>query len=100
MAASNIFQVVETTIADIHAAYQSGDLSARQLVQIYLDRIEAYDKNGPRLNAVISLNPSALDEADRLDAALKEGGFVCALHGITVIIKVQCDIDGMARTLG
>ena len=100
MAASNIFQVVETTIADIHATYQSGDLTARQLVQMYLDRIEAYDKNGPRLNAVISLNPSALDEADRLDAALKEGGFVGPLHGIPVIMKDQGDIDGMATTLG
>ena len=100
MATSNVFQVVEATIADIHAAYQSGDLTARQLVQMYLDRIEAYDSNGPKINAVIALNPRALDEADRLDAALKEGGFVGPLHGIPVSMKDQGDIDGMAMTLG
>ena len=64
MAASNIFNVVETTIADIHAAFEAGTLTARQLVQIYLDRIEAYDKKGPAINAVVSLNPNALAEAD------------------------------------
>ena len=47
------FNVVETTIDDIHGAYKSGQLSCRQLVQIYLDRIEAFDKKGPRINAII-----------------------------------------------
>ena len=51
MAASNVFNVVETTIADIHAAFEAGQLTARQLVQMYLDRIEAYDKQGPAINA-------------------------------------------------
>ena len=60
MASSNVFQVVETTIADIHAAYQSGDLTARQLVQMYLDRIEAYDRNGPIINAVIAAHEKAI----------------------------------------
>ena len=63
------FNVVETTIDDIHGAYKSGQLSCRQLVQIYLDRIEAFDKKGPRINAIITLNADALKEADRLDAA-------------------------------
>ena len=44
------FQVVEASIADIHAAFKSGALTARQLTQAYLDRIEAYDKNGPKIN--------------------------------------------------
>ena len=51
------FNVVETTIADIHAAYKAGTLTARQLVQMYLDRIAAYDKKGPAINSIISLNP-------------------------------------------
>jgi Asp-tRNA(Asn)/Glu-tRNA(Gln) amidotransferase A subunit family amidase len=100
MAASNIFNVVETTIAEIHAAYQSGSLSARQLVQMYLDRIEAYDKQGPAINAVIALNARALEEADRLDAAFGENGFVGPLHGIPLIMKDQADMAGMATTLG
>jgi amidase len=94
------FNVVETTIGDIHAAFKAGTLTARQLVQMYLDRIAAYDKKGPAINALISLNPAALDEADRLDAAFKTSGFVGLLHGIPVIMKDQADIKGMATTLG
>ena len=61
------FNILETSIEEIHAAYKSGELTCRQLVQLYLDRIEAYDKNGPALNAIITLNSQALEEAGRLD---------------------------------
>jgi amidase len=94
------FQLVEATIADIHAAYTSGALTARQLVQAYLDRIEQFDKAGPRINSVISINPEALAEADRLDAALKASGMVGALQGIPLLMKDQADILGMPTTLG
>ncbi|HEX9444720.1 MAG TPA: amidase family protein [Candidatus Binatia bacterium] len=94
------FNLLETTIADVHAAYQSGRLTARQLVGMYLDRIEAYDKKGPALNAIITVNPKALDEADRLDAAYKAGGFVGPLHGIPIVVKDQADAKGMPTTLG
>ena len=100
MASSKTFDVIETTIADIHAAYRSGALSARQLVQTYIERIEAYDKKGPAINALISLNPRALDEADRLDSTFKESGFSGPLHGIPVIIKDQADVKEMPTTLG
>jgi Asp-tRNA(Asn)/Glu-tRNA(Gln) amidotransferase A subunit family amidase len=94
------FKLLETTIADIHAAYQAGTLSVRALVQAYLDRIAAYDQNGPAINALISLNPKALEEADRLDAAFKASGFVGPLHGIPLIMKDQADVAGMPTTLG
>jgi amidase len=94
------FNVVEKTIDDIHAAFRAGTLTVRQLVQIYLDRIANYDKNGPAINAVISLNPTALDEADRLDAAFSRTGFVGPLHGIPLLIKDQADIKDMPTTLG
>jgi len=94
------FNVVETTIAEIHAAYRSGALSARRLVQIYLDRIETYDRRGPAINALISLNPKALEEADRLDAALAASGLVGPLHGIPLIFKDQADVKEMPTTLG
>jgi amidase len=100
MAASNVFNVVETTIADIHAAFQAGTLTARQLVQMYLDRIEAYDKQGPAINAVISLNPNALAEADRLDEAFQSGGMVGSMHGIPLIMKDQGDVKDMPTTMG
>jgi amidase len=98
--ASPAFDVLETTIADIHAAYQSGQLTARRLVEMYLERIDAFDKKGPALNAIITLNSKALDEADRLDAAFKSSGFVGSLHGIPIIIKDQADAKGMPTTLG
>jgi amidase len=94
------FALLEATVADIHAAYGSGGLSARQLVQMYLDRITAYDQSGPRINALISLNPHALDEADRLDAAFRASGLVGSLHGIPVVIKDQADVKEMPTTLG
>jgi Asp-tRNA(Asn)/Glu-tRNA(Gln) amidotransferase A subunit family amidase len=100
MAPAHSFRVVETTIADIQAAYRDGSLTARQLVQTYLDRIEAYDRNGPSINSVLSLNPNALDEADRLDAALKSSGLVGPLHGVPVLMKDQADIAGLPTTLG
>ena len=94
------FDLIETTIDDIHAAYKDGRLSVRQLVEMYLDRIAAYDKKGPAINAIISLNPEALAEADRLDAEFGKTGFVGPLHGIPVIMKDQADIKGMPTTLG
>jgi amidase len=94
------FDPLETTIADIHGAYKSGRITARRLVQTYLDRIDAYDKHGPSLNAIITLNSKAVEEADRLDAAFKASGFVGPLHGIPIIIKDQADAAGMPTTLG
>ena len=94
------FQVVEATIEDVHRAYQSGELTTRQVVQLYLDRIEAYDQQGPNINSVITLNPDALEEADRLDAAFRASGLVGPLHGIPVLLKDQVDVAGLPTTLG
>ena len=94
------FDVLETTIADVHAAYRSGQLTCRQLVQSYLDRIENYDRQGPAINAIITINPAALKEADRLDAAFKAGEFVGPLHGVPIIMKDQGDAVGLPTTLG
>jgi Asp-tRNA(Asn)/Glu-tRNA(Gln) amidotransferase A subunit family amidase len=94
------FQLVETTIDDIHMAMRAGRLTARQLVQGYLDRINAYDKNGPTINSIITLNPDALAEADRLDAALRTYGLVGPLHGIPILVKDEVDAAGMPTTLG
>ena len=94
------FDVVETTIAEIHSAYASGLLTSRQLTQLYLDRIEAYDQQGPTINAVITLNADALQDADRLDEAFQATGLVGSLHGIPVVIKDQVDVVGMPTTLG
>ena len=94
------FDILETTIDDIHRAYASGELTCRQLVQAYLDRIAAYDKQGPALNTIITLNSQAIEEAERLDARYKTSGLTAPLHGIPVIVKDQADVKGMPTTLG
>lgn len=99
-AASKRFNVMEATIDSIHAAYENHTLTAHQLVQMYLDRIHAYDQAGPKLNVIITLNPNALAEADRLDAAFRKGGLVGPMHGIPVLVKDEIDTAGMPTTLG
>ncbi|MCZ6623184.1 MAG: amidase family protein [Deltaproteobacteria bacterium] len=94
------FRLLEATIEDIQSAYKSGRLTSRQLVRMYLDRIEEYDRKGPAINAIITLNSKALEEADRLDAAFKDRGPVGLLHGIPIILKDQADAKGMPTTLG
>jgi Asp-tRNA(Asn)/Glu-tRNA(Gln) amidotransferase A subunit family amidase len=94
------FNILEARIDDIHAAYRSGTLTCRELVAAYLDRIERFDKGGPAINALITVNSEALKEAERLDAAYKASGPVGSLHGIPVIIKDQADVKGMPTTLG
>jgi amidase len=100
MASHQAFNILETTIADVQEAYRTRTLTVQQLVQMYLDRIAGYDQKGPTINSLISLNPKALEEADRLDAAFKASGFVGPLHGIPIIMKDQGDVKGMPTTLG
>ncbi len=94
------FNLLETSIDDVHAALKSGRLTAHQLVQGYLDRIDAFDKHGPAINSVITLNPRALEDADRLDAAFKSSGPVGPLHGIPILVKDEIDVAGTPTTLG
>ena len=94
------FQVMETSIDAVHAAMKSGTLTAHQLTQMYLDRIAAYDKEGPKINCVITVNPNAMAEADRLDTEYKKSGFIGPLHGIPILVKDQVDAAGMPTTLG
>lgn len=98
--AESKFSILEATIEGIHRAYAAGQLTCRQLVQMYLDRISAYDKQGPAINAIITLNGQAIEEAEQLDAQYKVSGLMGPLHGIPVIVKDQADAKGMPTTLG
>lgn len=94
-------ELMELTIAEAHQAMLSGTLTSRQLVQAYLDRIRAYDKRGPALNAIIMLNPAALARADELDAGLRSSGELTGpLHGIPFIVKDNYDTHDMPTTGG
>ncbi|MEU0969534.1 amidase family protein [Streptomyces sp. NPDC005917] len=94
------FELIEATVADIHDAYRRGWLTCRQLVQQYLDRIAAYDKQGPTLKALITVNPRALEIADELDRQYRRSGLIGALHGIPVILKDNYDTFDMPTTGG
>lgn len=94
------FQVEETTIAGIHAAFRARTLTCRALVEHYLERIHAYDKRGPAINALIVLNPSVISVADSLDAVQARGGALGALHCIPMIVKDNFETSDMPTTAG
>src|SRR4029450_24069 len=95
------FPVVEATLASLEASYLTGRTTVHEVVQAHLDRIAAYDKRGPLINSLITVNPHALEEADRLDTALKTSGRpVGPLHGIPVIVKDNIDVAGLPMTSG
>ena len=90
-----------TSGAEQQAAMQAGTLTSEALVRDYLARIAALDKAGPRLNAIIAINPHALADARKLDAERKAGHVRGPLHGIPILLKdnIESD-DGTATTAG
>jgi amidase len=94
------FEIEEATIADIQKALQRNQITSVELVKMYLDRIEEIDKNGPRLNSILSINPDALKIAAEMDKVRGKGN-QGPLHGIPVILKDNVDTkDNMPTTAG
>ena len=95
------FSFEEINITQLQKGYQNGDFTIKQVIQTYLDRIEAIDNNGSELNTIIQVNPEAIAIAIQLDKELKEGKSRGVLHGIPVIIKDNIDThDEMFTTAG
>jgi Asp-tRNA(Asn)/Glu-tRNA(Gln) amidotransferase A subunit family amidase len=94
------FHLQEATIADVQAAVESGALTYERLVQLYLNRIAAYDKQGPTLRAVIAINPHAISAARSLDEERRTKGIRSALHGIPIAVKDNIDVTEMPTTGG
>jgi amidase len=91
----------EWTIAELQEKMEMGELTARQVAELYIQRIEAVDKEGPYLNSIIELNPEALEIAANLDAERKAGKLRGPLHGIPVLLKDNIDThDKMQTTAG
>ena len=100
-AAGQPFVIEETTISDLHAAYRDRRATVRSIIQGFLNRIAAYDKKGPALGLVISINAHALEEADRLDGSFAASGELSGpLHGIPVLAKDNYDLAGLQTTGG
>src|SRR5215475_1331835 len=91
------FSVVEASIADLQQAMASGRVSSRELVQQYLMRIALYDK---KLNAVITVNPNALREAEERDRERTQGRLIGPLHGIPIALKDNIHTINMPTTGG
>ena len=90
----------EQTIAKIHAAMQRGELTSRELVETCLNRIEAYDQYGPKLNAVLRVNPRAIQLATERDETLRRQGMIGPLHGIPILLKDNIETADMKTTAG
>ena len=94
------FDAFEKTIPELQDALERGDVTSVELVRQYFARIEAFDQRGPKLNAMIYLNPRALDDAAALDRERREQGPRGPLHGIPVILKDNYDTFDMPTTGG
>ena len=95
------FELNEITVMELQDKIAKGEYTSEQITKLYLNRIQAIDKNGPKLNAVIELNPDALNIAKEMDKERKAGKTRGALHGIPILIKDNIDTaDKMMTTAG
>jgi amidase len=92
--------IEEATIAELHTALRAGRLTCRALTQRYLDRIDAFDKRGPAINAIILTHPRALAIADSLDAHAAAGRPLGALHCVPMIVKDNFETYDLQTTAG
>ena len=95
------FDLEEATVASVHAAFQAGTLTCAALVRQYLERIAAYDQQGPALRALITVNPDAMQIAAEMDRQYQANpGLVGPLHGIPIILKDNFNTADMPTTGG
>lgn len=96
-----VFQFEEMTVAEMQKGYSDGKFTITEVVKSYLERIEEIDKNGPKLNSILEINPDALAIAKALNEELKNGKNRGAMHGIPVVLKDNIDThDKMMTTAG
>lgn len=97
---ADTFELTGASIRDINDAFDAGALTSEKLVTLSLARIAAYDDDGPAINAVMLLNPLALETARELDSERRNKGPRSPLHGIPVVIKDNFDTADMPTTAG
>src|SRR5687768_8652513 len=92
--------LMHASVADIQRAVAAGSLTYERLVEMYLARIAAYEKAGPKLNAIIQVNPKAIEVARALDRERREKGLRSPLHGIPVAVKDVVDVHDIPSAGG
>lgn len=97
---SGQFQLIEATVDEIHDAMRDGEVTSQELVERYLERIDAYDQRGPELNSIVTINENAVERAAELDESFETDGLVGPLHGIPVLVKDQAETAGVRTTFG
>jgi amidase len=96
-----VLDLQEMSVKQLRQGYDQGRFTVSEVVQGYLNRIESLDRSGPKLNAILRVNPDALKIAAGLDAELKAGKARGPLHGIPVVLKDNIDTsDAMPTTAG
>ena len=100
LASAQTVDVTSASIEELNRAFDAGTLTSELLVGLYLARIEAYDEAGPKLNAVITLNPRAREKARALDAERRANGPRSPLHGIPIVLKDNIDTADLPTTAG
>lgn len=99
---ANDLTLLELSIADAQIAMASGELTAAELTQYYLDRILVYDDelNGTYLNSVVNILPDVIEQAQNLDELRAEGVILGPLHGIPILVKASYNVAGLPTTGG
>jgi len=93
--------IISKSLPEIVKALNDGEVSSEALVKLYLERIETIDKQGPRLQAVLTVNPDALTQAKELDVMRKDGVIKGPLHGVPILLKDNIEsLDNMPTTAG
>jgi len=97
---ASAFTLSEATVGSVQAGLSAGEITCTSLTQLYLNRIAAYDNQGPAINAIIATNPNALTIAAELDTQYAQSGAVGALHCVPVILKDNFDTVDLPTTAG
>ena len=99
-AQNRTFDLLTASVADIQAAVASGALTYERLIRLYQNRIDTYDTRGPRLRAIIEINPKAIEIARALDQERRATGLRSPLHGIPIAVKDNIDVSDVPSAGG